>query len=101
MSDAAGEAPLIFLVAGEASGDAIGARLMAALKELTGGKIGFAGVGGEHMRSAGLESLFPMRELSIMGIFEILPHVPNLLRRIRQTETAARRLAASVVVTID
>ncbi len=101
MSDAAGEAPLIFLVAGEASGDAIGARLMAALKELTGGKIGFAGVGGEHMRSAGLESLFPMRELSIMGIFEILPHVPNLLRRIRQTETAARRLTASVVVTID
>ena len=101
MSDAQEDIPLIFLVAGEASGDAIGARLMAALKELTGGKIGFAGVGGEHMRSAGLESLFPMRELSIMGIFEILPHVPNLLRRIRQTETAARRLTASVVVTID
>jgi lipid-A-disaccharide synthase len=101
VSDAAGEAPLIFLVAGEASGDAIGARLMVALKELTGGEVRFAGVGGEHMRSAGLQSLFPMRELSIMGLFEILPHVPNLLRRIRQTETAARRMAAGVVVTID
>ncbi len=101
MSDATEEAPLFFLVAGEVSGDVIGARLMLALKALTDGKARFAGVGGEHMQRAGLESLFPMHELSVMGIFEVLPHIPKLLRRIRQTERAARRLSARVVVTID
>ena len=101
MSDAQEDVPLIFLVAGEASGDVIGARLMAALKAQTDGQVSFAGVGGEHMQSEGLKSLFPMRELSVMGIFEILPHIPKLLRRIRQTERAARRLSARVVVTID
>ena len=101
MTDIAEDAPLFFLVAGEASGDVIGARLMMALRALTNGQARFAGIGGEHMQGAGLESLFPMRELSIMGIFEVLPHVPKLLRRIRQTERAARRLSARVVVTID
>jgi lipid-A-disaccharide synthase len=92
---------LIFLVAGEPSGDVIAARLMAALKKETDGKVRFAGVGGARMQAEGMESLFPMQELSIMGLFEILPHVPKLLRRIRQTEKAARRVAADVVVTID
>jgi len=98
---ATSDTPLIFLVAGEASGDIIGARLMAALRKKTDGRVSFAGVGGAHMEGEGLESLFPMRELSIMGIFEILPHIPKLLRRIRQTEKAARHLAASAVVTVD
>jgi len=98
---ATSDIPLIFLVAGEASGDIIGARLMAALRKKTDGRVSFAGVGGAHMEGEGLESLFPMRELSIMGIFEILPHIPKLLRRIRQTEKAARHLAASAVVTVD
>ena len=93
--------PLVFLVAGEASGDMIGGRLMEALKSLTCGRVRFAGIGGEHMTRLGLESLFPMRELSVMGFFEILPHVPRLLFRIRQTERAVRRLSADVVVTID
>ena len=101
MTDDAVDAPLFFLVAGEASGDVIGARLMLALKALTGGNARFAGIGGEQMQSAGMESLFPMRELSVMGIFEVLPHVPKLLQRIRETEQAARDLSARVVVTID
>ena len=101
MKPATSDIPLIFLVAGEASGDIIGARLMAALRKKTDGRVSFAGVGGAHMEGEGLESLFPMRELSIMGIFEILPHIPKLLRRIRQTEKAARHLAASAVVTVD
>jgi len=79
----------------------IGGRLMEALKKKTGGKISFAGIGGEHMARAGLDSLFPMQELSVMGLFEILPHVPKLLRRIRQTEQAARRLPTDVLVSID
>ena len=101
MSDAAEETPIFFLVAGEASGDVIGAHLMLALQAQTEGKARFAGVGGEHMQRAGLKSLFPMHELSIMGILEILPHIPKLLRRIRETERAARRLSADIVVTID
>jgi len=101
MSDAVDRAPLFFLVAGEASGDVIGAHLMLALQTQTGGKARFAGVGGEHMQRAGLKSLFPMQELSVMGILEILPHIPKLLRRIRETERAARCLSVDIVVTID
>ena len=101
MSDAAEEAPIFFLVAGEASGDVIGAHLMLALQAQTEGKARFAGVGGEHMQRAGLKSLFPMQELSVMGILEILPHIPKLLRRIRETERAARCLSVDIVVTID
>ena len=101
MSDAAEGGPFVFLVAGEASGDVIGAHLMLALQAQTEGEIKFAGVGGEHMQRAGLKSLFPMQELSVMGMMEVLPHIPKLLRRIRETERAARRLSADIVVTID
>ena len=95
------DGPLVFLVAGETSGDMIGGRLMEALKSSTDEQVRFAGIGGEHMTRLGLDSLFPMRELSVMGFFEILPHVPKLLQRIRQTEKAARHLSADVIVTID
>ena len=55
-------APLIYLLAGEVSGDLLGGRLMAALREQTGDNIRFAGVGGTLMRAQGLHSLFPMEE---------------------------------------
>ena len=95
------EGPLIYLVAGEPSGDVLGGRLMAALRRLSGGTMRFAGIGGPHMAEEGLASLFPMAELSIMGLTEVLPHIPRLLGRIRQTVTdvATRRPAA--LVTID
>src|SRR5271166_6577710 len=92
--------PLIYLVAGEASGDVLGARLMAALRarrpDLT-----FVGIGGEQMAMQGLASLFPMRDLALMGLFEVLPRLHHLRRRLRQTvaDIAARR--PGVVVTID
>ena len=95
------EAPLIFLIAGEPSGDVLGARLMAALKRQSGGKVRFAGVGGVHMGEEGLDSLFPIGELSVMGLAEVLPHVPRLLRRIRETAARIRALSPSVLVTID
>ena len=93
--------PLIYVIAGEPSGDLLGGRLMAALKERTGGTVTFAGIGGETMRAQGLDSLFPMAELSVMGLVEVLPKVPQILRRLRQTvdDIAAKRPAA--VVTID
>jgi lipid-A-disaccharide synthase len=97
-----GEAdPLVFLIAGEASGDNLGARLMAALKHRTGNRIRFAGVGGAAMAREGLDSLFPMGEVSLMGLAEILPHLPRLLRRIGETAAEVARLRPRVVVTID
>lgn len=92
---------LIFLVAGEASGDALGARLMASLREQTGGAVRFAGVGGAGMAEQGLESLFPMEDLSVMGLAEVLPRLPKLIKRLSETRRAVRRLRPSAVVTID
>jgi len=91
----------IFIVAGEPSGDVLGGRLMAALSELTAGRVRFAGVGGEAMQAQGLESLFPMEELSVMGLAEILPHLPRLLGRIRQTAAAVDAAGPQALITID
>lgn len=93
--------PLVFLIAGEPSGDLIGARLMAALKAQTGGAVRFAGIGGERMQAEGLDSLFPMEELTLMGIAELLPKARHLLARIRETARAAQDMAPDVMVTID
>lgn len=102
MSEGAGSAgPTIFLVAGEPSGDALGGRLMAALKASCGGGVRFAGIGGAAMAAEGLTSLFPMEELTLMGLAEVLPHVPRLRRRIHETAAQARALRPDVVVTID
>jgi lipid-A-disaccharide synthase len=90
----------VYIVAGEASGDALGARLVAALRgrrpELT-----FAGIGGERLAEQGMPSLFPMRELALMGLIEVLPNIRNLSRRMAETvaDITARRPA--LIVTID
>ncbi len=92
--------PLIYLVAGEQSGDELGARLMAALHARRP-DIGFAGIGGARMAAQGLESLFPAAELALMGLLEVVPRLRHMQRRLAQTvaDIAARRPAA--VVTID
>ncbi len=101
MSRETEDAPLVFLVAGEASGDVIGGHLMAALKRKTGGAIRFAGVGGPRMAAEGLVSRFPIAELAVMGLAEVVPHIPRLLRRIREVADAATRARPAAVVTID
>ncbi|KAF5814574.1 putative lipid-A-disaccharide synthase [Helianthus annuus] len=68
----------IFLVAGEVSGDVIGSRLIAALKKLSPYPIRVAGVGGSMMAKQGLKSLFPMEDIAVMGIWELLPHLKKL-----------------------
>ena len=92
---------LIFVLAGEPSGDVLGGRLMTALKAASGGGVKFIGVGGPAMRAQGLDSLFPMEELSVMGIVEILPHVRRLFARMRQTAAAVDAAQPDCVVTID
>lgn len=93
--------PLIFLIAGEPSGDLLGARLMAAMQTETGGMVQFAGIGGERMIAEGLSSLVPIDELAIMGVFEIVPHAFRILQHIRRTVAAVRALQPAAVVTID
>ena len=89
----------LFLIAGEPSGDRLGAALMAGLKSLT--PVEFAGIGGPLMQAKGLESLFPMEELSVMGIAEVLPKYFHLKRRIREAAEAALASGAEALVTID
>ena len=96
-----GGRPLIFLIAGEPSGDTLGAQLMAALKRRSDRSLTFIGVGGARMAGEGLHSLFPMDELSLMGAAEIVPHIPRLLRRIRETASTICVAQPDVVVTID
>lgn len=97
--DAAGR--LIYLIAGEPSGDLLGARLMAALGDDTDHPVRFAGIGGERMTAMALRSLFPMAELSVMGLVEVLPRAPQLLKRIRETVADIRETRPDIVVTID
>jgi lipid-A-disaccharide synthase len=95
-------APLkIFLVAGEHSGDALGAKLMAALKTRHGGPIEFAGVGGEEMAHEGFHSLFPIEDVAVMGPLSILPKLPRIVRRVYQTVDAALAFSPDVVVIVD
>ena len=93
--------PLFFLMAGEPSGDSIGAQLMASIRREHGAPVRFAGVGGEKMAAEGLQSLFPMSELSLMGFAEVVPALPRLAMRMWQTISAARAEAPDVVVGID
>lgn len=90
----------IFLVAGEASGDLLGASLMRALRQLNP-DVQFHGVGGRRMIAEGLESLFPMEELSVMGLAEVLPRMFHILARIRQTVKEIIKVKPDAVVTID
>ncbi|HSU05626.1 MAG TPA: lipid-A-disaccharide synthase [Acetobacteraceae bacterium] len=91
---------LIYLVAGEQSGDVLGARLMTALRARRPG-VEFAGIGGTQMTMQGLASRFPISELAVMGLLEVLPRLAQLRRRLAETvaDIAARRPV--VVVTID
>jgi lipid-A-disaccharide synthase len=90
----------VFIVAGEPSGDRLGAAVMAGLRSLVPG-VRFLGVGGAGMQAEGLASLFPMEELSVMGIAEIAPKYFHLKRRIKETAAAAVASGADVMLTID
>ncbi len=90
----------IYLIAGEASGDFIGAQLIIALKK-ENPDIKISGVGGKLMQKQGLRSLFPMEDLSVMGIAEILPRLPKLIGRINQCVTDIMVQNPDMVLTID
>jgi len=91
----------IYIIAGEASGDLLGAHLMQALKNQSQRPVNFYGIGGEKMTAEGLASLFPYYELSMMGFVEILPYIFNLAARIQLTVDDILAKQPDVVVTID
>ncbi len=90
----------VFVIAGEASGDKLGAALMAGLKSLRP-DVAFDGVGGPLMQAEGLVSRFPMDELSVMGLAEILPKYRALKARIRQMADAVIETRPDILITID
>ncbi len=93
--------PLIYLVAGEPSGDLLGGRLMAALKQRLDGRVRFAGIGGEAMEAQGLSSRVPLSELAVMGVAEVLPQARRIFRRVAETVADIRQQRPVALVTID
>lgn len=91
----------VYIIAGEPSGDLLGARLMQQMKAQTKTPIFFVGVGGDKMKSEGLKSLFPYLELSHVGMTEILPHLFKIFARIDQTVEDIKTKNPAVVITID
>ena len=91
----------VFLVAGEESGDRLGAALMRALRERTGGKVRFAGVGGRAMAAEGIASLYAIDDLAIIGFAAIPRRIPRILRLIRSTAAAVVARRPHVLVIID
>lgn len=90
----------VFILAGEPSGDKLGGALMEGFAQLAPG-VEYQGIGGPLMQAQGLSPLFPMEELSVMGIAEVLPKYFHLKRRIRETAEAVLAMQPDVLITID
>lgn len=91
----------VYLIAGEPSGDLLGSRLMRALKEQTKGHVVFYGVGGETMEEEGLHSLFDISDLSVMGLMEVVPSIPRILKHMNEIIEDIRVKNPDIVMTID
>jgi lipid-A-disaccharide synthase len=96
----AGRPFTVFIVAGEESGDQLGAGLMRAIADRVG-SVRFLGVGGERMAALGLKSLYPMQEIGLHGIATVISSLPRLMRRREQTVEAVIAARPDVLLTID
>jgi lipid-A-disaccharide synthase len=90
----------IYFVTGEPSGDLLASSLMKVLKDKKP-SVEFYGIGGETMKSYGLKSLFNMAELTVMGFFEVIPRLPLILKRIKQTVADIERTNPDIIITVD
>lgn len=86
----------IFIIAGEVSGDVLGGTIMQDMKDVQ-----FVGIGGENMIKAGLKSIFPMSDLAVMGVVEVLANSKTLLKRINETVKSIISEKPDIVLTID
>ena len=92
----------LFVVAGEASGDALGARFVQQIRHrLAGRPLDLRGVGGEVLSAEGLASIFPQEDIAVMGFGPVVARLPLLLRRISDAAQAAAAFAPDLMLTID
>lgn len=91
----------LMLVCGEPSGDALGAQLMAGIKQLAGERVRFSGVGGLAMAREGLQSLYSLDATAVMGLREVVPAIPKILKRVNLAVDFAVRTRPDAVVVID
>jgi lipid-A-disaccharide synthase len=91
----------LMLVCGEPSGDRLGAELMDRIKALAGDSVRVVGVGGSAMAAQGMQSLFPLDDTAVMGLREVVPRIPAILRRVREASDYAVRVLPDAVVCID
>jgi lipid-A-disaccharide synthase len=94
------QAPIIALVAGEASGDQLGAALMDRLRE-NYPQAHFAGIGGRQMKAAGMDAWWDAEELAVFGLFEVLSHFPRLVRLRRRLHRRLLTLSPDIFIGID
>eukprot|EP00287_Rhodomonas_sp_CCMP768_P021007 CAMPEP_0202825316 /NCGR_PEP_ID=MMETSP1389-20130828/12962_1 /ASSEMBLY_ACC=CAM_ASM_000865 /TAXON_ID=302021 /ORGANISM="Rhodomonas sp., Strain CCMP768" /LENGTH=164 /DNA_ID=CAMNT_0049498527 /DNA_START=245 /DNA_END=740 /DNA_ORIENTATION=- len=98
---AGGRSLHVFVSAGEPSGDMFAAATMRAIRHQSQDKVSFCGIGGEMMRAEGLDPIFEMSELSAMGIFELIQHLPRLRKRMQEAISAAKLSRPDIVLTVD
>ena len=91
----------VFLIATEESGDRLGANLMKVLRQRLGDGVRFEGVGGRAMAREGLDTLFPIEELSIIGLAAVVRELPKILGLIKETAIAVTEAAPDILVIID
>lgn len=91
----------LFLIAGEHSGDALGGKLIEALRAQSPRPLEVQGVGGELMAEQGCPSLFPLSEIAVMSLIDVLPRLPNIWRRIRQSVDAVIAQGPDALVILD
>jgi lipid-A-disaccharide synthase len=101
ISTPAGPPLKLFLIAGEHSGDALGAKLIEALRAQSTKPLALQGVGGELMDEQGCPSLFPLSEIAVMSLVDVVPRLPNIWRRIRQSVAAVIAQQPDVLVILD
>ena len=93
-----------YFIAGENSGDFIGAKIIKSIKEINSDRINeisFYGIGGPQMKLAGIKSLFDFKQINLMGFFEILPHIFRINKLINETVNDIINNGTKILVTID
>ena len=91
----------IFIIAGELSGDNLGEGLLLELKKMTSNNIDIYGVGGEKMISQGLKPIFDIKNLSIMGILEVITRIPKIYKLLKFAKKKITEIRPDIVITID
>lgn len=91
----------IFFITGEKSGDLLGSKIIKAFKQNSNGNYEFVGLGGELMSKEGFESFFNIKELAVMGIFEVAKNLINILKRIDETVNYILQEKPAIIITID